>query len=622
MQLSKEEDDGNIKDIDITTWESWTYKKLRQNYKLYMKSDDSAGILLKSRLQYHTKRTWCCGRHTRDMIYSDQKCVKRFFRDIGKLLKRILQDESYDVYIDIEESDEIKRRDVISWSVILNKREDVMFLLKNGLTEDANHTKGTCLYAALFASAMLKVLSKLADAEENMDLGASFMENSRFFEILACNGVAQMYSNDRVLTQKILTQPVREYGCSMKTVMKISANNELMQFMGTTACQTKLKSIWREHMSILTSREMILACIFFPFFIPCIKFVANKSRDNNNYKELFLRIDWLGCRDSSEGKMYLIKALYWFYGAPVTKFWTNLISYLLMLCCFSFFVLTNLHPISDGQLSSMEFCIFFWILTLLLEELRRICQREQRLLWHRICSWWTDNWNKFDAVMYIMYLLSVILRFSMKKDEFVWARMAYSVTLAFFILRTLQFFYVAKNTGPKIIMIGKMMTDLQFFIMIFAVVLVSFGIITQANLYPNSEPTFHYLYYVSNGQESSTCTTESSVYRNGTLPRCPESTAIVPIVLAVYMVLTNLMLLNLLIAMFSNTFQKVQDNAVLIWKFHRYSLVHEYYERPFLAPPLIMMNHLYRAGYFIYHKWCKKDCKLDTALQVDMPAGT
>lgn len=180
MELSKEEDDGNIEDIDITTWKSWTYKKLRQNYKLYMKSDDSAGILLKSRLQYHTKRTWCCGRHTRDMIYSDQKYVKRFFRDIGKLLKRILQDESYDVYIDIEESDEIKRRDVIIWSVILNKRDDVMFLLKNGLTEDANHTKGTCLYAALFASAMLKVLSKLADAEENMDLGASFMENSRF----------------------------------------------------------------------------------------------------------------------------------------------------------------------------------------------------------------------------------------------------------------------------------------------------------------------------------------------------------------------------------------------------------------------------------------------------------
>ncbi|CAC5395270.1 unnamed protein product [Mytilus coruscus] len=565
MQSSNEEDDCNIEDIDLKTWKSWTYKILRRNYKLYMKSDDSAGVLLKSQLQYHTKRkssTLWCGQHNREISYTDAD-VKSFFRDIGKLLKRILKDESYDVYKDIKESDEIKKRDVIIWSVILNKRDYAIVLLKEGLTEDANYTKGTCIYAALFASAMLKVLSKLADAEENMDLGASFMENSRFFEVLACNGVAQMYLNNRAMTQKILTQPVKEYGCSMKTVMKISANNELMEFMGTTACQTKLKSIWREHMSILTSREMILTCIFLPFLIPRIKFVACKSRDKNDYQEPFLKINWCGCKDSSKGKICLIDALYWFYSAPVTKFWTNLISYLLMLCCFSFFVLTDLHPVTDGKLSSMEFCVFFWILTLLLEELRQICQREQHLLWHRICSWWTDNWNKFDAIMYIMFLLSVILRFSMYKDNFIWARMTYSITLAFFILRTLQFFYVAKNTGPKIIMIGKMVTDLQFFIMIFAVVLVSFGIITQANLYPNSEPTLQLL------------------------KMC-------------------------------NTFQKVQDNAVLIWKFHRYSLVHEYYERPVLAPPLIIINHLYRAGYFVYHKWCKKDFKLDNAFEVDM----
>lgn len=79
----------------------------------------------------------------------------------------------------------------------------------------------------------------------------------RFFEVLACNSVSQMYVKDRALTQILLTKPIEEYGCSMKTVMQLSENNELMQFMGTTACQTKLKSIWREHMSILTSREMV-----------------------------------------------------------------------------------------------------------------------------------------------------------------------------------------------------------------------------------------------------------------------------------------------------------------------------------------------------------------------------
>ncbi|XP_052080211.1 transient receptor potential cation channel subfamily M member-like 2 isoform X3 [Mytilus californianus] len=566
MESQNEEDDGNIEDIDLKTWTSWTYKILHRNYQLYMNSDDIAGDFLKARLQYHTKlksSSSCCGRHNREMSYIDAD-VKPFFIDIGKFIKRILKDESYSVYKDINGSDKIQRRDVLIWSVIINRRDYAIDILKDGSTIETKLNKGTCIYAALFASAMFKVLSKKADALENMDLGESFMENSRFFEVLASNGIAEMYVNDRAMSQKILTQPVEEYGCSMKTVMKISANNKLMLFMGTTACQTKLKSIWRGHMSILTSREMI-SCI-------------------------------------------------------------------VMLFCFSFFVLTDLRPFTDGQFSLMEYLIFGWILTLVLEELRQICQREQRSLRHRLCSWWKDAWNKYDVFMNFLFLLSVVLRFALHQDNFKPARMMYSVTLAFFIIRTLQFFYVAKNTGPKIIMIRKMVTVLLFFIMIFAVVLVSFGIIMQANLYPNSELTFALLRDVVNlpywqmygelfleiieGQESSTCTKEPSKY--GILPRCPETNTGVPLVLAVYMVLTNLMLMNLLIAMFSNTFQKVEDNSVSIWKFHRYSLVHEYYERPVFAPPLIILNHLYRTIYFVYHIWCKKDGKLDNAFELNI----
>lgn len=70
---------------------------------------------------------------------------------------------------------------------------------------------------------------------------------------------------------------------------------------------------------------------------------------------------------------------------------------------------------------------------------------------------------------------------------------------------------------------------------------------------------------------------------------------------------------------FSNTFQKVEDNSVSIWKFYRYSLVHEYYERPVFAPPLIIFNHLYRTIYFFYHIWCKKDDKLENAFEMDIP---
>lgn len=68
----------------------------------------------------------------------------------------------------------------------------------------------------------------------------------------------------------------------------------------------------------------ILICIFLPFLIPFITFV-NKSEQQNAHKQALLRINWCGCTDISSNKVGLIQAMYWFYSAPVTKFWTNLV---------------------------------------------------------------------------------------------------------------------------------------------------------------------------------------------------------------------------------------------------------------------------------------------------------
>ena len=42
----------------------------------------------------------------------------------------------------------------------------------------------------------------------------------------------------------------------------------------------------------------------------------------------------------------------------------------------------------------------------------------------------------------------------------------------------------------------------------------------------------------------------------------------------------------------SNTYNSVQANANQIWKFQRYYLVMEYYQRPVLVPPFIIFNHI------------------------------
>lgn len=148
----------------------------------------------------------------------------------------------------------------------------------------------------------------------------------------------------------------------------------------------------------------------------------------------------------------------------------------------------------------------------------------------------------------------------------------------------------------------KKIRDLMFFISIIAIFICAFGVTTQATLYPGRNKLDFELfkaildkaYWPIYGEmkildEMDRCAGMSadSMNDSSSLP-CPETSGIAFsfIALMVYMVIANVLLINLLIAMFSSTFQDVQENTDQIWKFQRYRLVFEYYDSPILPPPL------------------------------------
>lgn len=57
----------------------------------------------------------------------------------------------------IDTSNKIRKRDVIIWSVIINKPENVIVLLKEGLKED---TKGSCICKYVYLLLVLTVQNK------------------------------------------------------------------------------------------------------------------------------------------------------------------------------------------------------------------------------------------------------------------------------------------------------------------------------------------------------------------------------------------------------------------------------------------------------------------------------
>ncbi|CAC5383684.1 Fibrinogen-like protein 1,Fibrinogen-like protein A,Angiopoietin-4,Angiopoietin-related protein 6,Techylectin-5B,Angiopoietin-related protein 7,Ficolin-1-A,Angiopoietin-related protein 1,Ficolin-1-B,Ficolin-2,Ficolin-3,Ficolin-1,Fibrinogen C domain-containing protein 1 [Mytilus coruscus] len=207
------------------------------------------------------------------------------------------------------------------------------------------------------------------------------------------------------------------------------------------------------------------------------------------------------------------------------------------------------------------------------------------------------------------------------------AYMAFVVIFAFFVLTDL--YPLSENPPSTLEYLTWVWTlslaieeirqlgDLGFFIALYVLFLLSFGIMYQAILFPNSVSSpwellkdlvylpYWQLYGELNleqieGSEPSKCTNDPQLYTNGTMDRCAKTNQFNALMPAVYLILTNILLVNIIIAIFSQTFQTVQDNSEMIYKFHRYALVYEYHDRPMFPLPIVI--HLWRIVVFCYNK--------------------
>ncbi len=64
---------------------------------------------------------------------------------------------------------------------------------------------------------------------------------------------------------------------------------------------------------------------------------------------------------------------------------------------------------------------------------------------------------------------------------------------------------------------------------------------------------------------------------------------------------------NFISAFCSFTFESVQSQTDLVWRYERYSLIREYFDRPPLFPPLIILTYLIQLGKFIFRYLPKQD---------------
>ncbi|XP_016888202.1 transient receptor potential cation channel subfamily M member 1 [Cynoglossus semilaevis] len=541
-------------------------------------------------------------------------------RSKGKGKKTKKKEEEIDIDVDDPEICRFQYpfHELMVWAVLMKRQKMALFLWQRG--EEA-------MAKALVACKLYKAMAHESSQSELVDdIYQDLENNSREFGQLAYELLDQSYKHDEQVAMKLLTYELKNW--SNSTCLKLAVAAKHRDFIAHTCSQMLLTDMWMGclRMGKSNSLEVILGIIFPPaiFFMEfrlgeeslynSSKENSNKDDDNKSSKDAVSNVDTTSKKGDEEENHRRLRRripirtkIYEFYTAPFTKFWFNTISYLVYLMLYNYIILVKMERWPSLQ----EWIVISYIITLGLEKVRQILMSEPGKLKQKINVWLEDYWNITDLVAISVFLLGLLLR--LQNEPYMgYGRVIYCVDIIFWYIRVLDIFGVNKYLGPYVMMIGKMMIDMLYFVVIMLVVLMSFGVARQAILHPDEEPTwrlarniFYMPYWMIYGEvfadsidlyamEINPPCGDNLYDEDGKkLPPCIPGAWLTPAIMACYLLVANILLVNLLIAVFNNTFFEVKSISNQVWKFQRYQLIMTFHDRPILPPPLIIFPHVY-----------------------------
>uniref|UniRef100_A0A8C7ZQY8 Transient receptor potential cation channel, subfamily M, member 1b n=1 Tax=Oryzias sinensis TaxID=183150 RepID=A0A8C7ZQY8_9TELE len=560
-------------------------------------------------------------------------------RTKGKKKAKKKKEEEVEIDVDDPEVCRFKYpfHELMLWAVLLKRQKMALFLWQRG--EEA-------MAKALVACKLYKGMAhECSESELVDDISQDLENNSKEFGQLAYELLDQSYKHDEQVAMKLLTYELVNW--SNSTCLKLAVAAKQRDFIAHTCSQMLLTDMWMGCLRIGKSPGLkVILGIIFPPMILLLDFrigddasyqtpggkSEGKDKDEDTKSSKDPNTDATSRKgDEEEGstkirKVPIGKRIFEFYDAPFTKFWFNTISYLGYLMLYNYIILVKMERWPSIQ----EWTVISYILTLGTEKVRQILMSEPGKLKQKISVWLEDYWNITDLVAICTFLFGMILR--LQNEPYLgYGRVIYCIDIIFWYIRVLDIFGVNKYLGPYVMMIGKMMIDMMYFVVIMLVVLMSFGVARQAILHPDEEPTwrlarniFYMPYWMIYGEvfaDSIDRKTRIHIYAmeinppcgdqlydedGKKLPPCIPGAWLTPAIMACYLLVANILLVNLLIAVFNNTFFEVKSISNQVWKFQRYQLIMTFHDRPILPPPLIILSHLYILFSRLFRRCVKK----------------
>eukprot|EP00730_Choanoeca_flexa_P005209 TRINITY_DN11904_c0_g1_i7.p1 TRINITY_DN11904_c0_g1~~TRINITY_DN11904_c0_g1_i7.p1 ORF type:complete len:1110 (+),score=209.84 TRINITY_DN11904_c0_g1_i7:56-3331(+) len=490
------------------------------------------------------------------------------------------------------------------WAVLTNKYE---------LAEKFWLAGDESIPNALFAATLLrrmgqsKVLSKphLEEARESM------LANADKFEALATGVLSDCHASDADKTTLLLTSKSNVF--PTMSVMDAAFSGRHLDFMAHPSLQTVVNRLWYGDLKETNSALLILLTLVFPLGIFSIRF-HTKTAEERVLQDL--EDDGFD-NTQTRHRSSPIQKLLSFYASPFVKFIAATVSHLLLCMLFSLYILGEF----GDTFSTFEVVLLLWFCSLFIEELHEFCTTP--------ATYFSSTWNRFDTLGLLGYFGGLIIRlsdldhFRAKTDS----KGMFTFVVLVLWLRFLRFYVVSKDVGPKVLMLKRMTKDVITFVLLIGVFLLAYGVAAQAIIWPNrsmDSQTFENVlfrpYFQIYGEMFlEDINEESGCVGDELFSSCGYTYAwLIPPLLALYVLITNIVLINLLIAIFNDTYNHVQEDSVKLWYEQNYELLLECADRPMFPAPFGAFEILGKATARCLTRCCRDSNKVLT-IEEDIP---
>ncbi|CAF0987789.1 unnamed protein product [Adineta ricciae] len=554
--------------------------------------------------------------------------MEKLYPEDGNTDHAITNSVGVDVEVGQSNSNELSNyaiRDLFIWSILMSKIDMAKMLLAH-----INHR----ICAALVARKIL--MTYRTRYVKYSDRSSEYEAFMNYFEEYAIKCITQCYKNNSNKARKLVLRECKMFG--NVTCLQVAFHAKAKRFIDHSCCVQAISNVWYRSIDIDRTGVCWLLVHVFTFGLTTIfTNIASQATENTYVQANGINTDvesksalepyGITYSDALERRQVQSKSsckplsinlanILEFHQCPVVKFSYDCIHYLLIVLLFSYVQLFRFDPLTM-QTSSIhwtEILLVILISCMLISAFRLFFELDTTTKFATIKHYHSHPVKTYSSILsYVLFYTGFGLRFTLTEPQgnFFYARIIMGYSLQLWWLRALKYVGTIEFFGPPIVAIEKMLHDLVFFACLIIIVMCGYGTASRSIAYYGnitftadeiSREIAYPVYYLLYGQ------LDNELKYLDSAPGTNWSVA-VHILLAFNMLFMVILLLNLLIAMFNKRFDKIYDEAMIIWHYQQYKLVRDYFGRACLLPPVSLVIDTYNLlGIFIDRMFGRKYC--------------